>query len=221
VEIQQGSSTRRRFGRGRAPALVAGGALIAGSVLVAGFAIAQSGTGDQYTGCLTKKGEIESVAIGTEPAQSCGKKDTQISWNQTGPQGLPGANGLVGQQGPSGAQGDAGPQGPAGPQGATGEAGSQGASILQWRPVTNFEPASNDNIYEFVAWCPSGYMSVSSGWELTGADAARFLVTENRPLGENGWRITVRSVDGLAHEVGANVFLHCEQGLLLGDDGPG
>ncbi len=60
-----------------------------------------------YTGCLSSSGTISSVAIGSAPAKDC-KRDVQITWSQTGPQGVPGPQG---PEGPEGSQGEAGPQG--------------------------------------------------------------------------------------------------------------
>jgi hypothetical protein len=69
---------------------------------------------------------------------SCKKNETPLTWNQQGPQGLPGIAGdagVPGVQGPAGAPGAVGPQGqvgadgpqgPAGPQGDPGTAGPQG-----------------------------------------------------------------------------------------------
>ena len=50
-------------------------------------------SGTTYTGCL-KAGVIFNVAIGSEPRASCSKvAATKVSWNQSGPQGLPGVDG--------------------------------------------------------------------------------------------------------------------------------
>lgn len=63
-------------------------------------AVALATTPDQtYTGCIDNGGDLYNVAVGSEPLKSCGPKHTQISWNETGPQG------------PAGLQGPAGPQG--------------------------------------------------------------------------------------------------------------
>src|SRR5207245_2801735 len=50
-------------------------------------------SGTTYTGCL-KAGVIFNVDIGSEPRASCSKvAATKVSWNQSGPQGLPGVDG--------------------------------------------------------------------------------------------------------------------------------
>ena len=87
-------------------------AFISASVLVlgviGGVALAQSaGGGDVYTGCLTAEGMISKVSIGTEPAEACAEGETQITWNQTGPQGERGPVGPVGVPGLPGEPGPA------------------------------------------------------------------------------------------------------------------
>ena len=59
--------------------------LVAGAL--GGVAIAQIDSGDAYTGCLTDGGSINKVAIGNEPLKPCPEDQTEIGWNQTGPQG--------------------------------------------------------------------------------------------------------------------------------------
>ena len=53
----------------------------------------------------------------------CKKKETALSWNQAGPQGLQGPQGVHGTQGALGPAGSAGPAGPSGPSGPQGPAG--------------------------------------------------------------------------------------------------
>jgi hypothetical protein len=55
--------------------------------------------------------------------EGCGRKDTELTFNQRGPQGPPGPQGV---QGPKGDAGDPGPQGEPGPQGPKGDPGAQG-----------------------------------------------------------------------------------------------
>jgi len=67
-----------------------------------GVALAQ--VSRQYTGCL-KNGKITNVAIGEQPLAPCDSTETEVSWNQTGPQGPQGVPGPAGPQGPSGMSG--------------------------------------------------------------------------------------------------------------------
>lgn len=61
---------------------------------------------EQYTGCIKRFGGIlYKVEIGTEPKRPCGPHETEITWNQEGPQGEqgpPGEDGQNGEQGPPG-----------------------------------------------------------------------------------------------------------------------
>ena len=61
---------------------------------------------------------------------SCKKTETSLSWNQMGPQGLPGNSGTNGTNGTAGAKGDTGA---AGAKGETGAAGASAASTLKQR----------------------------------------------------------------------------------------
>lgn len=49
-----------------------------------------------------------------DPARECVDEETEITWNQSGPQGPAGSQGPVGPQGPTGSQGPAGTPGSAG-----------------------------------------------------------------------------------------------------------
>lgn len=97
----------------------------------------QAQTGQVYTGCLNKGGDIINVAIGTTPLKPCSSTETQITWNATGPQGPQGPEGLqglpgpLGLPGPEGPMGLTGPMGPMGPMGLTGPAGPQGEAGIQ------------------------------------------------------------------------------------------
>jgi hypothetical protein len=68
-------------------------------------------------GCYARNGNLRLIDNATT---TCSSNETQITWNQPGPQG---PIGLQGPAGPTGAQGPAGVPGlagPAGPQGPTG-----------------------------------------------------------------------------------------------------
>ncbi|MEE8375983.1 MAG: collagen-like protein [Acidimicrobiia bacterium] len=95
---------------GRRSQLLAGvlGALMATVLVSMGLAYAQTNGTDVYSGCLSPGGAVTDVAIGEEPLKECKGNKVAISWNQTGPEGLPGATG------PQGPQGEVGPQGPEG-----------------------------------------------------------------------------------------------------------
>lgn len=132
--MEQLVSKRRR--RPVTVAAVVGAVLLGSSVLTASAATGGAAP-VQYTGCL-KSGNLNNVAVGTAPASACVKPAVQITWNQTGPKGDPGATGpqgpagVAGATGPQGAIGSPGPEGdpgisgPQGPSGATGADGTDG-----------------------------------------------------------------------------------------------
>jgi hypothetical protein len=131
---------------GFAAVLVAGG----GTALAAAASSGPVSGGVVY-GCYTNAAINGSHALVLQNAgtgggpPTCPSGTTEVSWNQTGPQGIPGATGatgatgpqgpigLTGATGPTGAIGPAGPtgltgaMGPAGPAGAQGSAGPTGA----------------------------------------------------------------------------------------------
>jgi len=65
------------------------------------------------TTCYAKSGG--AVRVIDSSVTNCGKSETQLTWNQSGPQGPIGPPGPQGVAGPTGAQGVAGATGPAGP----------------------------------------------------------------------------------------------------------
>jgi hypothetical protein len=80
-----------RFGKQRRTLVVVAAVCVAiGMVAGYAYAVAQSANQD-YTGCL-QDGTIGFVAIGDTPLKTCPKNATQITWSQTGPQGLPGTS---------------------------------------------------------------------------------------------------------------------------------
>jgi hypothetical protein len=62
-----------------------------GILIGASAAVAADSPSPTYTGCLSKDGTIARIAIGPSPLQACRPNERQITWNQTGPQGAPGA----------------------------------------------------------------------------------------------------------------------------------
>jgi len=107
---------RRRFATGLALGVLLTSLVGAGAALAA----AQSSV---IHACADRNGLLRL-------ANSCHRNETPVSWNATGPQGLPGAPGAPGAPGVAGAPGAPGTPGVAGvagPKGDTGPAGPQGA----------------------------------------------------------------------------------------------
>jgi len=150
-----------------------------------------------------------------DPAQSsCGTGESQLNFNQTGPQGpmgnpgpqgpngdtgpqgpagTPGATGDTGPTGPQGAKGDTGATGPRGPQGDPGPAGPQGPPgdgappgyVMADSHPWNVNPLSEQTVY---ATCPAGQKVTGGGF----ADDGNVNVTYNAPIDNtlSGWRVT-------------------------------
>src|SRR5207253_11437690 len=88
-------------------------ALAAGLVVV-GTVVAVAtipDAGGVIHGCYARSGALRVIDSATT---ACTSKETALSWNQTGPQGLAGPAGPAGPPGPQGAPGPAGPPGVSG-----------------------------------------------------------------------------------------------------------
>jgi hypothetical protein len=124
----------RRLGLGGTLALCL--ALMLGTVALAAI----PGAGGVITGCYRPEtGRLR--VIDAQAGKRCERGENQVTWNQVGPQGVPGTPGLKGDTGAPGAQGlpgipgaqglqglpgAIGPQGDTGPQGLQGLPGAQG-----------------------------------------------------------------------------------------------
>jgi len=118
------TKTKQRWGRGTLAILAA---VLAVLVVGGGVALATiPGGGGAINGCYNKSSGALRVIDST--VASCSNGESAISWNQTGPQGLPGAQGAAGPKGDKGDKGDQGPAGPTGQQGPKGDAGDQGTA---------------------------------------------------------------------------------------------
>ena len=103
-----------RTGRARLGAAVGIAALVAGAVAYGAIPNSE-GT---ISGCfVTKDGTLR--VIDPTAGETCDpKRETPLSWNRTGLQGVPGTIGAAGPPGPAGTQGAPGPEGPVGPSNA-------------------------------------------------------------------------------------------------------
>ena len=117
------ASPTRRHGRRRAVLLAATAAV---AVPLAGVAYAAVPDADGLIhGCIGRDGTLRVVdpTAADRRLSACTDRETAISWNQEGPQGVQGPPGAQGEKGDPGAQGPAGPQGPPGVAGPAGPAG--------------------------------------------------------------------------------------------------
>lgn len=149
-------------------------------------------------GCYDNQaGQMRIVDPGTGTPKGCGKNETAVEWNHTGPmgpQGIPGptgpmgATGATGATGPMGATGATGPMGetgatgPVGPAGPAGPAGTSGLAHVHTVSQAVAYPAgtSNRQIY-----CPPDEVRLSGGY--TGNREE--VVWQSAPIEPNGWSV--------------------------------
>ena len=120
------------------------------------FAAAAGGSipssGGTITGCYPSAGPLKPLSlIDPSTGATCPPGLTQITFNQTGPQGPAGATGPTGSagaQGTAGAPGATGQTGPQGPQGTTGAQGPTGATGPQGPagPAGSSTPSPTANV---------------------------------------------------------------------------
>jgi hypothetical protein len=117
--------TRRMAVSGAVVAAVAGGGSAA--------ALATDHSSSKlYQGCLSRAGgTVYNVHVDPSSSPRCARRDTRITWNQTGPAGATGPRGAAGAAGPQGLKGDAGAAGAAGTTGAQGLKGDAGPTGAQ------------------------------------------------------------------------------------------
>ena len=114
---------------------------VAATALAGGVAWAAiPGDGNVYTACMLKNvGTVRLIDKSLPPSNLMSRckpaLETEISWNQQGPQGIQGpGKGDVGPTGQPGPQGERGLQGEQGIQGPKGDKGDQGEQGLQGPP---------------------------------------------------------------------------------------
>jgi hypothetical protein len=174
-------------------------ALLVLTIVGAGAAVAQMSGGNTYTGCLDPGGTIIHVAIGDQPAKACAPSHTQISWNETGPEGPQGPAGPQGPEGPAGPEGPEGPagpegpEGPAGPEGPEGPAGQNGTDGVSGyktnRALLLVVPAGGEETLQVD--CPDGKRILGGGISNPITDV---YVSQSFPLvarSPNGWVVTL------------------------------
>jgi hypothetical protein len=137
---------------------------LAASVLVLGGGIAYASipdSGGVIHACYAQKDG--SLRVIDSPSQTCGSKETALSWNAQGPQG---------------------PQGAPGPQGPPGANGVSGYEV-----VTVHDPAPSGDA-DITVTCPSGKKALGGGGEETPPFENLGTVVSSRPLIDGtGWRV--------------------------------
>jgi hypothetical protein len=181
--------------------------VLATIALVAGGTALAAGGPDTYTGCLTPGGKIVKIAIGSDPAGDCTGQQTQVSWNETGPEGPAGPQGPAGLQGRVGPQGDPGPQGRPGLQGPQGPVGPQGpagpSGMSGWEIVQHSTRADGfDTRVSVTVECPAGKVVVGGGAAFGPFGSLQAIekqaLMDSRPVenadGTTGWHASGREV---------------------------
>jgi hypothetical protein len=123
-------------------------------------------TSHVITGCYAADGALR--VIDAQAGRTCTRRETQLTWNQTGPRGvpgLPGATGAPGPRGPAGPTGSAGPAGPAGPAAASIAATvAVVPAVVAAQCVTADDPVAADEHDSAQVTLPAGsYLPVFSG----------------------------------------------------------
>jgi len=131
------------------------------------------GSNGVITGCYDKDGKL--WVIDAEAGTTCDKKETLVTWNQTGPQGIQGPKGDKGDPGPMGIQGEQGPQGTPGVSG--------------YEVVRDETPFNSDPIKVVTVQCPDGKRVLGGGVEIFpgfapngGLRMAPVAITRNVPI---------------------------------------
>jgi hypothetical protein len=195
-EDQPLSSTRRGRRLTRKAIIVTAGTVTAMGLAGGGIAYATASTpATTYTACMTNVGRA-LYNVTTTGTPTCHRRDTTITWNQTGPQG---PQGLTGAQGPQGAKGDTGATGPAGETGATGPIGPQGpqgpvggSTIYKKATTAGFEALSAG---EVTLQCDSpsdlaisgGAVPVGLSYNAIAATFGEYVTEWSGPADNNTW----------------------------------
>lgn len=202
---------------------------VAAAVGIATGAIPDSSS--KLTGCYSNIGGVLRV-IDTEknPPQRClTNLETQITWNQRGPVGPPGAQG---DQGPKGDPGAPGAKGDPGERGADGAPGDPGPAGADGSPGAQGEPGPAGTTGQAVVTAAGttflpivNSVSTASPWAALPGLSATVTVPENAVLyvSTDGGTNTVESepppvdislaVDGLSPDPGATRQLRFIGGL--------
>jgi hypothetical protein len=173
-----------------------GGAIavaIAGGGSAVALATGQTAS-DVYQGCLSHNlGAVYNVKVNPRTPPACLRRDTLVSWNQTGPAGTPGT---------PGAKGDAGPRGPQGDTGATGRDGVSGYEVVTGNDVTNWPGTQTGG----AAACPAGKVVIGGG--VSGNGGTEQSINSSRPgPDDTDWVAYVNNTGTIARSF--NVYAIC------------
>lgn len=154
------------------------------SVPIAIAATSPGGEGTVIHACAGPAGQLRVVAAD----EACRKAETQLTWNQEGPAGLPGLPGAEGEPGPAGEAGPPGPQGVRGERGERGEPGPQGMAGADGAgPAAGLEVVTYLSVRDSSTWrvlgvnCPAGKVAISGGVSLSTMTTGSVALMASRP----------------------------------------
>ncbi len=174
-------------------------------VLLSGLLAGSAGAGEHdtvYTGCRKLDGVIIKVWTDTEDPRVCKPWQTEVSWSQTGPQGVPGPQGEPGPAGPPGADGAPGEPGADGADGPPGPTGV--ASILKTTRLSRTVPAGGiliDDVSCSVFGLGDVAVAGSYAIDLAGIDFVSVIFTEQKILEPDVWQFRFDNSDAVDHDV--------------------
>lgn len=173
-------------------------AAVTGLVVVAtgGVALPSDAATPQIQACFPTADNPAPLEVLHVPDSKCASGFSTLTWNITGPLGIPGPTGATGATGP---QGVAGPQGPAGPPGPGGAgtgvtAGSDEGPFLRGLtlvPVLTSPPVQTTGTY---------FVNASVSFQIGGGDIVWCQLTPNslEPTVEQAGSLAVTSYENLA-----------------------
>jgi hypothetical protein len=209
---------KRRFARLRPYALTLMAVLLLPLVLTGNAYGAIPDSSGTITGCYSTHGLLR--VIDAASGETCQPGETQITWSQTGPQGLACPQGPQGPQGPLGPQGPQGPQGPVGPAGPQGPQGPAGTSGVTGYEVVTTESAFDSSTPKFAeVTCPAGKVVLGGGGEAFASaadpnrDQAPLAIFLNEPAGNipnnNAWVVGAREVSDYSQDWSVHTYAIC------------
>jgi hypothetical protein len=166
-----------RSRRGLFASGVATGFLLATGVTYAAI----PGANGLITACF-KNTNGDLHVIDTATSATCGQQETQLTWNQIGPQGPKGDPGPQGLKGDTGATGPQGPQGPQGLQGPPGPPGPAGVGLAKARVVVQSQNFTMQT-FDGEARCGANEVATGGGAAMHHEDG---FITASNPEPING-----------------------------------
>lgn len=174
-------------------------AALAGGGTAVALAVEQPSS-DVFQACLRhNQGGLYDVTLNPSSPPDCQPNDTLVSWNKTGPAGVPGPQGPKGDPGP---QGERGPMGDPGPQGPPGLPGLVRRVFDLTALLGHGTPLPPGAVDVAIIGCNAGERVVSGGVYAT-EDAfttpgASTVVQDSGATGDNQFKVAIKNDGTLA-----------------------